>query len=110
MNAEQLNAIKERAEKATPGPWVARGLNVLDYARVEVDINDYESKIVVKSTNNSDIKFIAHAREDIPQLVAEVERMQSLLSGAYETLESIGADDTESYAKLSAYFGEDEYE
>jgi len=76
MNAEQLNAIKERAAKATPGPWEAKGLHSLSYARVEKRETKYESKIIVEALNDDNIVFIAHAREDVPALVAEVERLQ----------------------------------
>ena len=71
MNAEKLNEIKERAEKATSGPWDMQD----DLFVVEGDgliLGD----MVAKATSEADAKFIAHAREDIPALVAEVERLQ----------------------------------
>lgn len=78
MNAEQLNAIKEREAKATPGPWEAKGLQSLSYARVEKRETKYESKIIVEALNNDNIEFIAHAREDVPALVAEVKRLNTV--------------------------------
>lgn len=50
MNKEQLNAIKERVAKATPGEWF------------------YNSYTVAQ--------FVAHARQDVPALIAEVERLE----------------------------------
>ncbi len=49
LTQDDLNMIKERAEKVTHGPWYA------------------------------DAEFIAHAREDIPRLVAEVERLRKAI-------------------------------
>lgn len=66
----ELTQIKERAEKATPGPWKshADGTVFLEHTQDIADV----------WTNNEDAEFIAHAREDVPRLVAEVERLQEL--------------------------------
>lgn len=79
MNSEQLNAIKERTEKADRGEWY-RGVNNSVNARR----GDYNWGITdVISKENAE--FIAHAREDIPQLIAEVERLKAELHRiAYE--------------------------
>ena len=58
MAEKELQEIKERCEKASPGPW--KVLNML-YNSVD-----------------EDAEFIAHAREDIPKLIAEIERLQAL--------------------------------
>lgn len=72
MNAEQLNAIKERAAKATPGPWYshADGTIFLEHTKEIAD--------VWTDNDKSDAEFIAHAREDVPALVAEVERYHDM--------------------------------
>jgi len=70
MNAEQLNAIKERAAKATPGPWRSAGLYGV---RTQ---NDEALSIPLRP---EDATFIAYAREDVPALVAEVERLRAEL-------------------------------
>jgi len=69
MNAEQLNAIKERAAKATPGPWRQAGLYSVK--------NSEDMSIPLRP---EDAEFIAHARKDVPALVAEVERLQAELA------------------------------
>lgn len=56
MTPERLAEIKARAEAATSGPW-----------------DDGCSHAV-------NGEFIAHARQDIPDLVAEVERLRAALS------------------------------
>lgn len=78
MNSEQLNAIKERAEKATPGPWLVEESRYEgSFNAVSVDSN-YDFPACLMRANNAE--FIAHAREDIPQLVAEVERLRRIIS------------------------------
>lgn len=70
-----LDAIEARANSAMAGPWKAeeyRGFNRKD-AEWVVWMND------AKTEDNTileqpDAEFIAHAREDVPALVAEVRR------------------------------------
>lgn len=78
MNVEQLNAIKERAAKATTGPWYYEVDGDL-FANGETVLTPFVTKhdIPILKMKNDDATFIAHAREDIPMLVAEVERLQS---------------------------------
>lgn len=66
LTKEQLDAIKARVEIATPGEW---GLGVY---RVYND----KFKAVAETLHFEDAKFIAHARQDVPALIAEVERLQ----------------------------------
>ncbi|MCS5499840.1 hypothetical protein NY607_01815 [Lysinibacillus sp. A4] len=84
MNQEQLNAIKDRMSKATPGPWkVAYDTDDRDHV---VDIwfdgedNGY-AEIHDNGFGNApdNAKFISHAREDVPALVAEIERLREAL-------------------------------
>lgn len=73
MNPEQLNAIKERVAKATQGPW--------EYDEDERGIwnkGGFNYLGTVTLSHNS-AEFIAHAREDVPALVAEVERLRQVL-------------------------------
>lgn len=68
MTEQELQEIRERADKATSGPWeknkngnVGNGIYTLFY--------NYCGSI-------HDAEFIAHAREDIPKLMDEVERLK----------------------------------
>lgn len=75
MNAEQLNAIKERAAKATPGPWkYSKQYGYL----APVIPQQHVAVICNEILRNDDAEFIATAREDVPALVAEVERYHDL--------------------------------
>lgn len=77
MNVEQLNVIKERAVKASEGPWY----NASNFGCI---VTFDEDMICGEVERDSDAEFIAHARQDIPQLVKEVERLQSELVSAIE--------------------------
>lgn len=73
MTPEQLQAIKDRADKATVGPWrldLWDGLLISEVTKGVV-LKAGQGRVVKGASE--DIKFIAHAREDIPALVAEVE-------------------------------------
>lgn len=81
MTHDELQAIKARAEAATPGPWEATLSQT-----VQIDISGpslgqrYEDDgLRVSYVSESDATFIAHARTDVPALVAEVERLQVLV-------------------------------
>ncbi|WZO97291.1 hypothetical protein EP7_004316 [Isosphaeraceae bacterium EP7] len=76
---DRVKEIKERCEKATPGPWmfdeslhVAAGFDPIFGW-------DGAGKTECKE---SDARFIAHAREDIPYLLARVAELEEFLAGA----------------------------
>lgn len=109
MNAEQLNAIKERAAKATPGPWeVCNGTDVFTSLGAEnkdgIKANHNDGWYIAKanegtttvgdeevspsySEQNANARFIASCREDVPALVAEVEHLRALLRQRARQLE-----------------------
>ena len=68
-----IKAIEEREQAATPGPWksIVNGNTVRSYGIVS-KIRKICSCI---STMTKDAEFIAHAREDLPALLAEVKRL-----------------------------------
>jgi len=73
MTQDELDAIRARAEAATPGPW--KGLEYF------WGINGSDKNLVVRDMgagrhakeNQANQDFIAHAREDIPALLAEID-------------------------------------
>jgi hypothetical protein len=96
MTPEELAAIKARAAGATLGPWVAvhRRSGHLRHEvgrprrRLHVDSRWGSGPVIdplvnCRSTDEEEAalnaEFIAHAREDVPLLVAEVERLRTLL-------------------------------
>lgn len=77
-----LEAIKARCEAATPGPW----LENVSIVHVDAPDETPSRDAIVADTHwdgkafervRGDAEFIAHARQDVPALVAEVERMRA---------------------------------
>lgn len=83
MTPEQLAEIEARAEAATPGPW--------EWDRQWIEDEDEAIYVPQGATlgptliqlgdtyegHRYDCAFIAHARQDIPALIAEVRRLQA---------------------------------
>lgn len=84
LTKEQLNMIKERVAKATPGEWFYDSYTVCtdeifdgDGGLIETVTLDYTDRHGdVRFKEETDAQFVAHARQDVPALVAEVERLQ----------------------------------
>lgn len=79
MMQKELDAIRERAEKATPGPWWLGGNDVdgPDTGYGELRVATISN--TARREQKANAEFIAHAREDIPRLLAEIERLQAEL-------------------------------
>jgi hypothetical protein len=83
ISDEQLDAISERATAASPGPWIvedAPDLNrwvTSDHGTLEANFG------YIGNGNRDDAQFVAHAREDIPLLLAEVDRLRAVEKAAY---------------------------
>lgn len=90
MGGQRLAEIEARANAATPGPWssedgprvldsegfesitvwVVRGLRTATLALIRHMAGTYASE------RDANAAFIAHARQDVPELVAEVKRLR----------------------------------
>lgn len=87
MTQERLDAIRGRVDGATNGPWGCYG----DGAHEVFDAGEYgdgdRGEVVAAVIDRlSDAVFIANAREDIPALLAEVQRLrhfESIMSWRY---------------------------
>ena len=77
-----LDAIEQRAHAATEGPWEA---SAHDHAAGDVPILDRTGHYLVICPDcgvrggyeRADAEFIAHARSDVPALLAEVRRLRA---------------------------------
>jgi len=96
MTKQELDAIRARCEAASKGPWnyidswkgdgsISHQGNAIAYLTYDDDWRDMEHRC---ENNNepdgclcdyalADGDFIAHARTDIPALLAEVEKLQA---------------------------------
>lgn len=88
LTDEELAQIAERADAATPGPWMAfvEGRDHVagdDFIRTG-GIDDSRSDMYVshyvgataRKVPAADLDFIAAARQDVPRLVAEIRRLR----------------------------------
>ena len=86
MTDEQLQAIKARCETATPGPWIwesCAGKRVRLWTKSSVDYVLEQARDLSGmgwlDMEDNDAGFIAHSREDMSALLAEVARLYAEL-------------------------------
>ena len=84
MTDAELSEIESRANAATPGPW-AKGCNRYGehsvYGPEHEDVTPaYTDHMHGESMMEEDATFIAHAREDVPKLIAEIRRLNDVLA------------------------------
>jgi hypothetical protein len=82
---DELRAIKARADAATPGPWRSM-VEGRDHTSGSSFIMTGEGAargddIELSGATVADQDFIARARQDVPRLVAEIERLRQALRG-----------------------------
>ncbi len=75
------DAALARAACATPAPWRVDDGEVI--AADEPDVpSGYSARVVIVDRGDAaDLDFIAHAREDVPALAAEVLRLRAVIEG-----------------------------
>lgn len=89
LTSEELQAIRVRAEKASEGPWR------LVYTADRAWLLDGANMIIAGTFERlEDAIFSAHAREDIPKLLAEIERLRT---GIERAINETSCDDTWDY-------------
>lgn len=78
----ELDEIRARAAAATVGPWI--GGNGYVHTVPEFDLHRFDimPETVARGMEDVDAEFIAHAREDIPRLLAAVDAVRSLIEDA----------------------------
>lgn len=87
LSAATLTAIEARVNAATPGEWVAVDTGRKNGSHWYV-VSSGEAIASIHANDGSDevqrepdAEFIAHARTDIPLLLAEVRRLQGMIDG-----------------------------
>ena len=90
-----LQEIRDRADKATPGPWTAEDANPHKphkrFAFYIPEIMSAPSMPQYDGLTTEDAEFIAHSRTDVPRLIALVGEMAEKLEGAVTVLDDIAA-------------------
>lgn len=78
LSDEKLKAIRDRCEAATAGPWKSY-IEGRDHESGSSFIMTSAEDIELSGATDADQDFIAHARQDVPQLVDEVKRLRQRL-------------------------------
>jgi len=88
LTKQDLELIRERTDKATPGPWCVAG-SPRDFVIAKHGGAERCSDNPVLwaeddclSGNHADAEFVAGARVDVPRLVGEVDRLREILRRA----------------------------
>nr|WP_315218588.1 hypothetical protein [uncultured Flavobacterium sp.] len=88
MTDNEIKEIEDRCKLTTPGPWKSlvegRDIESGD-SFIMTGISDGEdiwsdkrgADIYLTGATTADQDFIAHARQDIPKLIAEIKRLKS---------------------------------
>ena len=81
MTEQELAEIRQRANAATPGPWKNFKTGYTKNGRTDGEalecVKNLEGDITF-AIDAVDADFIAHARQDIPDLLAEVKRLNEV--------------------------------
>lgn len=123
LSKEELDVIKERALIATAGPWeVFKDMHTkgerqigtawahpqakgpVSVVTIATSVIGREAKYFVYMQDD-DANFIAHARQDVPELIAEVERLQRFEQKAIYAIE----ENRKLREALEFYADEDNY-
>lgn len=97
LTKEELNAIRERCEKATPGKWfwnsyesvyskLPHGISIR--GREICEVNTTKICDLPKHVGRDDAIFIEHVHSDIPSLLAHIEELESLVRRWFSITES----------------------
>jgi hypothetical protein len=87
MTPEELSEIEARAEAATPGPWWVEAISdavrlCIGKGRSKVILGRFRPPQLPERETHANVIFCAHAREDIPKLIAEVRRLRQIIETA----------------------------
>ncbi len=69
MSEDELKAIEAREKAATKGPWTSNGTSV----------HGEPPMTAILTAHFGNAEFIAHARKDIPALLAEVRSLRAAM-------------------------------
>jgi hypothetical protein len=88
LTKQDLEAVRERADRATPAPWCVAG-SPRDFVVARHGGSERCSDNPVfwaeddcLACNRADAEFVAGARADVPRLLDEVDRLREILNRA----------------------------
>jgi len=75
LSVKDIQEIQFRCEAATPGPWTSFVESREKFSGTDF-IRTAGEDIYLTGATVADQDFIAYARQDIPRLIAEIERLK----------------------------------
>jgi len=78
MTERELDEIRDRHDRATPGPWKA-WVEGRDHTSGSSFVQTGGEDIEMSGATTADYDFIAHAKQDVPRLLAEIRRLRALV-------------------------------
>jgi hypothetical protein len=76
MTDQELDQIRARCDRASPGPWKA-WIEGRDHTSGSSFVQTGGNDIEMTGATDADYDFIAAARQDIPRLLEEVRRLRA---------------------------------
>lgn len=99
MTNKELQEIRDRVEKATPGPWcldwIACALRCYFKGSYTSFVEHEDSEGKNLSYRYEDAALMTHARTDIPKLLDEIERLRDSESNLLDINQGLGIEVTE---------------
>ena len=88
LSEKEIEAIRKRAEMDTEGSWA---YEILCHEQRRYTVGSFKGDLTVIGdiANEEDAEFIVHAREDIPKLLAEIDRLNKIIEECGKDLGSI---------------------
>jgi hypothetical protein len=86
LSRAYLEDLKQLLAAATPGPWTAF-LEGRNHDSGSSFIRTPGEDIELTGATSADLELIARARQDLPLLIAELERLDALQAGARSAAE-----------------------
>ena len=81
LTQSELRSIEQRCEAATAGPWTPF-VEGRDHTSGSSFVRTTDDDIEMSGATTADFDFIAHARQDVPRLLAEVQRLRAVLDAS----------------------------
>lgn len=78
LDEAYLKEVERRSNAATPGPWTSF-IEGRDHTSGSSFIRTASEDIELSGATTADQDFIAHARQDVPLLVAELRRLREIV-------------------------------
>lgn len=85
MTQKELEAIRERCERATPGPWYS----IKKYFYTVFSTGKNGDKIILTTLTLEDTLFVTQARTDIPALLDYIKELEARISKKEEVHDDV---------------------